>query len=351
MPARTEGRGAPASAGAAAATAPAGTAAAPAGEAWPRVAVMGAGAVGCYFGGMLARAGAPVTLIGRPRHMDAIAAAGLAIDSIHFQEHVRTDASVDAAAAESARVILFCVKTVHTESAARSLAPHLAPDAIVVSLQNGVDNTLRIRAAAGIDALPAVVYVAAEMVAPGTVRHTGRGDLIVGAPHPVGPDADRAVDTVVTLFTRAGVPCVRSDDVEADLWTKLVMNCAYNAISALGGQRYGVVARNPWTRELVRDAITETVAVARVAGVHLSDDLVDAGLRLGETMASALSSTAQDIALGRPTEIDALNGYVARRGKELGVATPVNRTLHALVKLLEQRTVPADRVSLVRPAS
>jgi 2-dehydropantoate 2-reductase len=311
---------------------------------------MGAGAVGCYFGGMLARAGAPVALIGRPRHVDAIAAAGLAMDSIHFQEHVRTDASVDAAAAQGARVVLFCVKTVHTESAARALAPHLAPDAIIVSLQNGVDNTQRIRAAAGIDALPAVVYVAAEMVAPGTVRHTGRGDLIVGALHPEAR-ADHAVQAVVSLFTRAGVPCIRSNHVEADLWTKLVMNCAYNAISALGGQRYGVVARNPWSREVVRDAITETVAVARAAGVQLPADLVETGLRLGETMASALSSTAQDIALGRPTEIDSLNGWVARRGQELGVPTPVNRTLHALVKLLEQRTAPADRDPLVTARS
>lgn len=347
MPARTE-RTAPPSHGAAIAAAPRENAADPA---WPRVAVMGAGAVGCYFGGMLARAGAPVTLIGRPRHVDAIAAAGLAIESIHFHEHVRAAASDDPAAVEGAAVVLFCVKTVHTESAARAIAPHVAPGAVVVSLQNGVDNTRRMRAAAGIEALPAVVYVAAEMVAPGTVRHTGRGDLIVGAPGTVGSATDRAVDTVVNLFTRAGVPCVRSDHIEADLWTKLVMNCAYNAISALGGQRYGVVARNPWTRELVRDAITEAVAVARAVGVLLSDDLVEAGLRLGETMASALSSTAQDIALGRPTEIDALNGYVARRGQEVGVPTPVNRTLHALVKLLEQRSTPADRVPLVTAAS
>jgi 2-dehydropantoate 2-reductase len=129
------------------------------------------------------------------------------------------------------------------------------------------------------------------------------------------------------------------------------MNCAYNAISALGGQRYGVVARNPWSREVVRDAIIETVAVAGAAGVQLPADLVETGLRLGETMASALSSTAQDIALGRPTEIDSLNGWVARRGQELGVPTPVNRTLHALVKLLEQRTAPADRDPLVTARS
>ncbi len=131
------------------------------GFAGPRIAVLGAGAVGSYFGGMLARAGARVTLIDRRAHVEAIARDGLFLDSIRFQEYVAVAASTQADAARDAELVLFCVKTVDTESAARALAPHLAPGAILVSLQNGVDNVERIRAAAGIEALPAVVYVAA----------------------------------------------------------------------------------------------------------------------------------------------------------------------------------------------
>src|SRR5947209_18720622 len=150
---------------------------------WPKVAVFGAGAVGCYFGGMLARAGAPVTLIGRPHHVDAISRDGLWLDTLHYHERVQVHAVTEVQAARDAAVVLLPVKTLDTEQAARALAPHLAPGAIVLSMQNGVDNVERIRGVAGIAALPTVVYVAVAMTEPGRVRHTGRGDLVVGDPH------------------------------------------------------------------------------------------------------------------------------------------------------------------------
>jgi 2-dehydropantoate 2-reductase len=304
------------------------------GETWPRVAVLGAGAVGCYFGGMLARAGAPVTLIGRPHHVEAIQRDGLWIESIRFQERVPVAASVGVEAAGDAAVVLFCVKTLGTEEAARSLSAHLAPGAVVLSLQNGVDNVGRIRAAGGFAALPAVVYVAAAMTGPGRVRHSGRGDLVIGDPE--GGRRGEA-ERLARLFSRAGVPCVASDNIDAELWTKMSMNCAYNAVSALGRGKYGRITHHPQAREVLRLAVEETAAVARASGVRLDESaLVEAAFRLGEAMSEATSSTAQDVQRGKRTEIDSLNGYVARRGAELGVGTPVNRTLHALVKLLEE---------------
>jgi 2-dehydropantoate 2-reductase len=294
---------------------------------------MGAGAVGCYFGGMLARAGAPVTLIGRPHHVEAIARDGLWLESLRFQERVPVAATATVDAARDAAVVLFCVKTLDTEEAAKSLAAHLAPGAIVLSLQNGVDNAERIRSAAGFEALPAVVYVAAAMTGPGRVKHTGRGDLIVGDPQGVRRGE---LDRLSALFARAGVPCPVSDNIEAELWAKMAMNCAYNAVSALGRAKYGRIAGDPRARELLRLAVEETTAVARASGARFPDvDLVAAAFRLGEAMSEATSSTAQDIHRGKRTEIDSLNGYVARRGAELGVPTPVNQALHALVKLLE----------------
>jgi len=307
---------------------------------WPPIAVMGAGAVGCYFGGMLARAGAPVTLIARPQHAEAITRNGLLLESIHFREHIPVSASTDVAAVRSAEIVLLSVKTPDTEGAARSLAPHLASGAIVLSLQNGVDNVERMRAAARIEAIAAVVYVAAEMTAPGCVKHSGRGDLIIGdLPRNHRRDSNRRqiLEHIAALFTRAGVPCCISDDVEADLWTKLIMNCAYNAISALTRARYGRIAADPSLRDVMRQVVEETLAVARAAGVRMPNtDLVGVAWKLAGTMPAAISSTAQDILRGRRTEIDSLNGYVARRGAELKIATPVNQTLHALVKLLEE---------------
>jgi 2-dehydropantoate 2-reductase len=309
---------------------------------WPSIVVVGAGAVGCYFGGMLARAGAPVTLIGRKSHVEAVTQNGLLIESLHFRQYIPVSASTEVSAVRTANVVLLCVKTPDTEEAAKSLVPHLAGDAVVVSLQNGVDNVERIRSATGIEALAAVVYIAAEMTAPGCVKHNGWGDLIIGdfwRRDRNDPAFRRQLESLATLFGRAGIPCPVSENVEADLWKKLIINCAYNAISALSRARYRRVAGNPWTRDLTRDLIKEVLAVARAAGVDLGNtDMVEAGWKLADTMPNAISSTAQDISRGKHTEIDALNGYVARRGAELGVATPINRTLQALVKLLEQGT-------------
>jgi 2-dehydropantoate 2-reductase len=304
-------------------------------ETGDRIAVMGAGAVGCYFGGMLARAGLPVTLIARQAHRKAIDRDGLMIESFRFAspERVRVETAADAEGVRSARVVLFCVKTVDTETAAKEIASHLAPYAVVVSMQNGVDNVERIRAASGIDALGAAVYVAAEMSAPGAVRHSGRGDLILGR----FPGSAAQTEKVEACFARAEIQCRTVEDIRAPLWTKMFMNCAYNAISALGRARYGKMAARADIREIMRMAVEEAESVARADGVPLpKQNFAEAAWKLADSMSNALSSTAQDIGRGKKTEIDSLNGYVARRGAAQGIATPVNQTLCALVKLLEE---------------
>ena len=305
---------------------------------WPRIAVVGAGAVGCYFGGRLARAGAPVALIGRARHVEAINRDGLFIDSVHFKEHIPIRASTEIAAARDAQLVLFSVKTVDTEEAAKLLAPCLAPDAIVVSLQNGVDNAERIDFAAGMQVIPAVVYIAAAMIGSGRVRHSGRGDLIIGRPSLNHGTGEPELAEVAATFTRAGLACRISANITVELWEKLIMNCAYNAISALSRMKYGRIARDPGSMEVMKRVVMEAVAVGNAAGVQLSaETMTRAVMKLGgEAMPEALSSTAQDIARGKPTEIDSLNGFLVRRGAENGVPTPVNQTLYSLVKLLEQ---------------
>jgi 2-dehydropantoate 2-reductase len=286
---------------------------------------------------MLARAGAPVTLVGREQHVEAIGRHGLHIDSLDFQQYITISATSEVSAARNANVVLFCVKTYDNEQAAQTLAAHLTPGAVVVSLQNGVDNVERIRSAAGIEAIAAVVYVAVAMAGPGRVKHSGRGDLIIGNLLRDGPNRQGDLDACAKLFARAGIPCRISENIEAELWTKMIINCAYNAISALGRAKYARLAQNQWTRDLMIKVTEEALAVAGAAGVHLPEtNIVEDVLQIAETMSGAMSSTAQDIARGRRTEIDSLNGYLVRRGAELGVAVPANQTLHALVKLLEE---------------
>jgi len=294
---------------------------------------MGAGAVGCFFGGMLARAGADVVLIARGAHLEALKRNGLQLDSIHFSEQIRVRASGEPAAVAGAELVLFAVKTIDTESTAKSIKPHLAPGTLILSLQNGVNNVERIKTAAGLDALASVVYVAASIPEPGRVRHGGRGDLVIG-----NSPAEQ-VAAIRDTFEPAGVPCRLSENLDGELWQKLTLNCAGNAVTALTKSSYGPAVANPLVRGVMESALDETRLVARAAGVRLPDDgpetLANA-MNLLQSYGPATSSTAQDIARGRRTEIDSLNGYVAQRGAELGVATPVNRTLHALVKQLEE---------------
>ena len=313
-----------------------------------KVVVFGAGAVGCYFGAKLAEAGVAVTLIGRRAHVDAIRGSGLLFESEGRQRRTAIAADTSPEPVREADLVLFCPKTRDTGEGARALAGLLAPGAVVVSLQNGVDNVPRMREA-GVDALGAVVYVAASMAGPGHLRHGGRGDLVVGEYGSASGGADAANSgdartsarsaNVAELFESAGVHCRTVADVRGELWTKLVMNCAFNAISALGVSDYGRMLADADVRVLMRDLIDECVAVARADGVPIAgtDEQYPAAIRLGEAMTSATSSTAQDLAAGRPTEIDSLNGYVARLGEKLGVATPVNRALATLVRLLERK--------------
>jgi 2-dehydropantoate 2-reductase len=307
-----------------------------------RVAVLGAGAVGCYFGGMLARAGHKVTLIGRPVHVEAFKKSGLHFEGLKFNEHVPVEASTDATAVRGARLVLFCVKSTDTEQAAAQIAPHLAADALVVNLQNGVDNTERIQARVSVPVIPAVVYAATEMKGPGHLKHHGRGDLVIG-----GLDDKKSLHDIKGWFEAAGVPVVISDNVAGELWAKLVVNCAYNALSAITQLPYGKMINGPGIRDTMRDVVEETLAVAKANGVQMAPDMLVRTYRIAEAMPTQFSSTAQDLARGKPTEIDHLNGYVVRLGEALGIATPANRTLHALVKLLEakQATLPASRPS------
>lgn len=300
---------------------------------WPRIAVVGAGAVGGYFGGMLSRAGAPVVMIGRGAFVEAVRKVGLLLDTVRFQETVHPETLAEVAAAKDADIVLFSVKTTDTAATAKELAKYISPQTLVVSLQNGVNNAEEIRKASGIDALPAVVYVAASMPAPGHLKHLGRGDLVLG------PKNERT-EMIANLFVRAQVPCRISENIEGELWTKLVWNCALNAVSGLGRVTYGEIIASADAKRVVEAVVHEVLAVAKAKGIHppgLEDPRVAlaGAFKIAEQMSGTRSSTAQDMAREKRTEIDSLNGHVARLGDELKVPVPVNHTLYTLVKLYE----------------
>ena len=301
---------------------------------WPRIAVVGAGAVGGYFGGMFARAGAPIVLIGRRHFADAVNSNGLVLDKSEGQERIRVAATTEMSAIRDCSLILFSVKANDTAETAKQIAPFLQPDATVVCLQNGVDNADWVRAATNVVTVPAVVYVAVSVPEFGRVKHLARGDLIIG------PLSERTTE-VANVFNRAAISCRISENIEGELWVKLLCNCALNAISALGHARYGQIVQSGDAKQLMQDVVDEVLAVARAAGVVLPgvDDResgMAAAMKIATQMADAFSSTAQDLNRGRPTEIDALNGYIVRQGAALAVPVPINSALFTLVKLAEQ---------------
>ena len=296
-----------------------------------KIAVMGAGAVGCYYGALLARAGHDVTLIARPAHVQAIAqAGGLWLHTDAGAECIALRASSQASAVRGAQWVLFCVKSTDTDSAGHAMAAHLDANAVVLSLQNGVDNAERLQAILAHPVLPSVVYVASTMAAPGQVRHLGRGELVLGA----GP----ASAAIASVLRSAAIPTEISDNVTGALWVKLVLNCVYNPLSAITRLPYGAIASCPGldVAQVMADVVQECQAVAQARGVALPADILASTLALAQAMPQQFSSTAQDLARGKRSEIDHLNGFIVRQGAALGIATPVNRLLHTLVRLLEQ---------------
>ena len=247
-----------------------------------------------------------------------------------FDEHVRLNASSDPAAVKGAQLVLFCVKSGDTERAGEQLKPFVDKDMVVLCLQNGCDNDQRLR---GILAQPevaaAVVFVGTEMLGPGHVKHHGSGELVI--------DPIRNIPGIAEIFQAAAIPTQVSGNVRGHLWLKLILNCAYNAISAIAHKPYGQTVPSAGVQDVMRDVVDECLAVATAEGIHVPGD-VDAAVRsIVETLPQQYSSTAQDISRGKATEIDYLNGHVVRRGKALGIRTPANQVLWAMVKLIEAK--------------
>jgi 2-dehydropantoate 2-reductase len=299
------------------------------------VAVIGAGAVGSYFGGLLARAGYDVTLIARQDHVKAIQENGLYMECQSFQERVSVKASTEYQAIKNADLILFCVKSPDTESVAKEIKPYLSDDSIILSLQNGVDNGERIKSVLLNPVYPAVVYVATGMAGPGHLKHFGRGELVIGDLD----SKDACLDQLMMIqeyLNKGNVPCSISKNIKHDMWLKFLVNCSYNAISGIGQIEYGQMVQSTHINTLIEQITNEFLAVAEKEGVTISpEQAILANEQIAKTMTKQKSSTAQDLMKFKKTEIDFLNGYIVRRGLVHQIPTPANQSIYALVKMLE----------------
>lgn len=294
---------------------------------------MGAGAVGSYYGALLARAGHSVSLVARGAHRDALAATG----TIRVREadggawRAPVAAGLPPAPPDLA---IVATKSHHTAAAARELRPAVGPETLVLSLQNGVENPAVVRdALGGHPVLAGIAFVGLRIDTPGEVRHEAEGWVRAGDPAGgVTPRAERLRDLVGDAWSLEV-----SDDIVRAQWFKLLWNIGFNAICAVTDATAGEALATPGSEALVREAMREAVAVAAARGVALTDDDVATMARFNPQLRDYRPSTAQDIAAGKPAERDALTGFVTRAGAAAGVGTPVNHVLDGLLALRQDR--------------
>lgn len=295
-----------------------------------RIAVMGAGGVGGYFGARLAAAGADVAFVARGRHLAAMVNEGLRIESACGDLHLKTvQASDDARDIGAVDVVLFAVKLWSTEEAALACRPLVGPGTVVIGLQNGVTGLDTLAAVLG----PEVVaggsaHIAATIAAPGVIRHTGTMARIT-----YGELDGRAPDRLLPfheLAQRAEFDAVLADDVRRVIWEKFAFLAPLSGITSLCRLPIGPIRAVPETRALFLDAVAEVAAVARARGIAVAPDITERiGTLIDGLVPEMKSSMLQDLERGGPIELPWLSGAVVELGRALGVPTPVHRTIAA----------------------
>ncbi len=301
--------------------------------------ILGAGSLGCAIGGTLAAAGSAVTLIARSReHVDAVNARGLVMrDADGNDRVVIVAAATDARGLAPADLVVVLVKSFHTAAAIEGYKSAVGEKTIVMSLQNGLGHEEVLAKAVGRERLLAgKTYVGGVFLAPGVVRAGVQGKLtLIGEP---GGGISERVQRVAAEFERAGLKTTVSDNIAGVIWDKLLVNTATGALSAITRLPYGALYALPELEATAVAAVAEAMAVARAKGVTLSiEEPMDAWRMAGAGLGPDFkASMLQSLDKGSVTEIDFINGAVVREGERLGVPTPVNRTLVACVKGIEQ---------------
>jgi 2-dehydropantoate 2-reductase len=302
-----------------------------------RIAIIGAGAVGGYFGAQLAAAGTDVTFLARGAQLAALRDSGLTVESAgQPQRLTHVQATDDASSVGPVDVVIVAVKLWSTEEALKSAAAMLGPNTAVVSIQNGVEAVRLVSGAVGrTHTLGGVAHIAAVIDRPGVIRHTGTlARLSFGE---LDGTASPRTDALLEAARAAKIDVQRPPDIQVTIWEKFVFLVGMSGMTALTRRPIGDVREDPITREMLREVMAEVVAVGRASGVALGDDLVDRQLAFVDGLPhAARSSMLNDLQKGNRLELLWLAGAVVRLGAEKGVATPVNRMIYGALKFYEQ---------------
>ncbi len=296
------------------------------------IAVMGAGGVGGYFGGLLARAGHNVTFIARGEHLDAIRRNGLQVISGNDGEfNAPGNATDNPADVGHQDLVLFTVKMYDNDAAIRAIGPMLGPNTIVLTLQNGIDNGERLVEVYGAErVMIGSAYLEGRISEPGVVTQGGPGSASFGE-RTIG--ITERGQRLLEVFQGAGWRVELLENMTGMLWKKFAYLSGSAGVCAASGCMYGELRSIPETREAIRAAIAEALAVGDAAGAPLEPDSLEWSMNaLDNFPATGMASLAKDFAEGRPVELEGLTGVVIRMGERHGVPTPVNNALYAVLK-------------------
>ena len=303
-----------------------------------RIAVVGTGGVGAYFGGRLAQAGESVAFVARGAHLLAMRESGLRVDSVAGDFVIApVEASDDPARIGPVDVVLVGVKAWQVSEAARTMGPLLGPRTLVVPLQNGVEAADQLAAVLGRErVIGGLCKIVSAIVAPGHVRHSGVPPRVELGERD-GRKSER-VEALRAAFERAqGVSVVVPDDVEAAIWEKFLFIAPFSGVGAVTRQPAGAMRTVTETRRLIERAMFEVAALARAKGVNLPDEAVARNMEYVDRLPTESTASMQrDIMDGRPSELEQQTGAIARLGREAGVPVPVNEFLYAAL-------LPAER--------
>ncbi len=303
-----------------------------------RIAVLGAGGIGGYYGALLARGGHDVVLVARGAHLEAIQRRGLTVCTAAGESTLAVAAVGDTRSVGPVDLVLFCVKSYDTDSAARALEPLMSRSTAVLTLQNGLDNAAAVAATIGSDAvLSGAVYVALQLAEPGVIRHTGGdGKIVFGES---GGAVSGRARRIATAFQLAGIPHALSTDIDRVLWDKFLFIAGVGAVTALARVTIGSLLASASGRALLTASCEEIVAVGRAEGRFNQPDAVSTVIAQAATLPPEWrSSMARDLADGRRLEVDALSGAVVRRSAYHGISTPVHQIISACLSLHQPRT-------------
>ena len=297
-----------------------------------RIAIYGAGGVGGYYGGVLARAGHDVSLLARGAHLEAIRSSGLGVRSPGGDFVVRPAAATDdPAEIGPVDAVIVAVKSMHLAAVCGGIAPLLGADTLVVPMLNGVDAHEALLPAVGRSRMgKGLTRIISEVVAPGQIRHVGVEPYVALAEW--DGSRTRRVDSLVAAFRDAGVDAEVPPDIDAAIWLKFLFVCSVGGVCGACRMPLGPVRTLPESRALLRRAMEEIASVAAAHGVSLQDDAVAFAMNTVDTFpAEGTSSLQRDIAAGVPSELDAWTGAAVRLGATVGVATPVHSFIHAVL--------------------